>query len=89
MNFGHTPYDTLPFYQEATFWNRYGYGALVRRLRGIPLPGPQYFGSGISIEAMGVMQNSQATQAAVEKKVCENAARLEKAPYGYRSPVGF
>jgi hypothetical protein len=89
MNFGHTPYDTLPIYQETTFWIKYSYDALVRHLRGIPLPGPQYFGRSIRIEAMGAMQIFQATQAAAEKKVHENAARLEKAPYGYRSPVSF
>lgn len=89
MNFGHTPYDTLPFYQERSFWNLFGYGALVRRLAGIPLPGPEFFGDGIKIEAMGAAQVSAATQAAVEQKVRKNAEILEKAPYGYRSAVGF
>ena len=89
MNFGHTPYDTLPFYIAPTFWNRYGYGSLYRRLRGLPLVSSRYSSNGIKIEAMGVTHYSPQVQAATENKVRENAAILEKAPYGYRPYVGF
>ena len=89
MHFGHTPYDSLPFYIQPTFWNLWGYGAWVRRIRGFPMPGGKYFGGGIPIEAMGVSQSSAEIQSVVENKVRQNAAQLEKAPYGYRPPVGY
>ncbi|CZS92774.1 uncharacterized protein RAG0_03286 [Rhynchosporium agropyri] len=88
-NFGHTPYDTLPFFQERSLWNLFGYGALARRLYGIPMASSKYFSAGIAIERMGALQNTAETQTAAEKKVRENAAVLEKAPYGYRPAIGF
>ncbi|KAH7346518.1 hypothetical protein BKA65DRAFT_551425 [Rhexocercosporidium sp. MPI-PUGE-AT-0058] len=88
-NFGHTPYDTLPFFQERSFWNLFGYGALLRRIYGMPMPSPKYFSDGIAIERMGALQNTPETQATVESKVRENAAILEKAPFGYRPAIGF
>ncbi|KAH9214158.1 hypothetical protein DL95DRAFT_524084 [Leptodontidium sp. 2 PMI_412] len=88
-NFGHTPYDTLPFFQERSFWNLFGYGALLRRIFGMPMPGPKFFSDGIAIERMGALQNTPETQAAVESKVRENAAILEEAPFGYRPAIGF
>ncbi|KAK0120092.1 hypothetical protein ONS95_011505 [Cadophora gregata] len=88
-NFGHTPYDTLPFFQERSFWNLWGYGALFRRIYDVPLPSPKYFSEGIAIERMGALQNTPETQAAVETKVRQNAAILETALYGYRPAIGF
>lgn len=88
-NFGHTPYDTLPFFQERSFWNLFGYGALLRRIFGMPMPGPKFFSDGIAIERIGALQNTPETQAAVESKVRENAAILEEAPFGYRPAIGF
>jgi hypothetical protein len=89
MNFEYTPYETTPFYIEPTSWNLYGPGALVRRLRGIPLPDAKYFGNGIAFESMGAPHKSLPTQKAVEGKVRANAAILEKAAYGYRPNIGF
>lgn len=88
MDFLHTPYDTLPFYQAQSFWNMWGYGALIRRLRGIPLPGLKYH-PGSTIEAMGLAQVSSVSQATVEKKVVEKASELRGAPYGYRPAIGY
>lgn len=89
MNFGHTPYDTLPFFQEQSAWNLFGYGALLRRIYGVPMPSPKFYSGGVTIESMGALQNSAETQARVEKKVRENAAILEKAQYGYRPAIGY
>ena len=89
MTFQHHPYDTLPFYLPATFWNRWGYGAFFRRIRGMPVPSSEYFGNGVTLEAMGVRQKSHKAQVAVENKVRHDAAILEKAPYGYRPAIGF
>ena len=89
MNFDYTPYETIPFYIDPSFWNLYGPGALLRRLRGIPLPDAKYFGNGIAIESMGAPHKSLTTQEAVEGKVRANAIILEKASYGYRPSIGF
>lgn len=53
------------------------------------MPGTEFFAKGIPIERMGALQNSAEAQVAVEKKVRENAAILEKAPFGYRPAIGF
>lgn len=89
MVFSHTPYDTMPFYQEHTFWNRWGYGALLRRARRIPVPGPDFYGFGVTFEAMGVSHPNTVTQRSIEQKVRERAIELQNAPYGYRSSVGY
>jgi len=89
MSFGHTPFDSLPFYQKRSFWNLWGYGAWVRRFRGIPLPSAEYYGNGVAIESMGVNQKLPVAQAVVEKKVREKAVELEQAPYGFRPPIAF
>lgn len=48
VSFGHSPYDTLPFYQERSFWNLWGFGAIVRRLRGFPMPSSKFYSQGTS-----------------------------------------
>jgi hypothetical protein len=48
----------LPFYLEPTCGNLSGYSAIFRRLRGIKVPSPKYYGKGIKIEAMGAAQVS-------------------------------
>lgn len=89
MTFPHTPYDTMPWWQERSFWNLWGPRALLRRLRGLPLPSSEYQSEGVAFEAMGAPHPHAATQSAIEKRVRENAATLENAPYGYRPAVGF
>lgn len=89
MTFPHTPYDTMPWWQEASFWNLWGPRAFLRRLRGLPLPSSEYQSEGVPFEAMGAPHKHPPTQSAIEKKVRENAAVLEKAPFGYRPAVGF
>lgn len=79
----------MPWWQERTFWNLWGPRALLRRLRGLPLPSSEYQSEGVPFEAMGAPHKHQATQSAIEKKVRENAATLEGGPYGYRPSVGF
>ena len=54
--------------------NLYSPGAILRRLRGIPLPDPKYFGNGIAFESMGAPHGSLPTQEAIEGKVRANAA---------------
>lgn len=89
MTFPHTPYDTMPWWQEASFWNLWGPRAIISRLRGLPLPSTEYQSEGVPFEAMGAPHPHPGTQSAIEKKVRDNAEVLEKAPYGYRPSIGF
>jgi hypothetical protein len=89
MTFGHTPYDTMPWWQERTFWNLWGPRALFRRLRGLPLPSDEFQSGGVPFEAMGAPHKHPATQSAIERKVRENADILENAQYGFRPSIGF
>ena len=55
----------------------------------MPVPSSEYLGGGIAIESMSAAQVTPAAQAAVEKKVRQQATVLEKADMGYRSAIGF
>lgn len=79
----------MPFWQRQSFANLYGPRALLSRLRGLPLPSKEFQSFGLPLEAMGAPHPHPATQATIERKVRENAATLEKAPYGYRPPIGW
>ncbi|KAH0536405.1 hypothetical protein FGG08_006730 [Glutinoglossum americanum] len=87
-NFDATTYSTCPFYVKATFWSRWGPGALLNRARGFALPGPQYFSDGVAWESMGARRN-KSKQRAAEARVIAQANFLEKAHYGYRALVNF
>jgi len=89
MSFRHTPYDTLPFYIEYGFWNKYGYGALWRRAKGLKTPLAIFGCDGISIEAMGAPQADPKVEGVVHKKVIHRAAELKDAPFGYRPEIGY
>jgi hypothetical protein len=89
MTFPYSPYDTMPWWQEQSFWNLWGPRALFRRLRGLPVPSSEYQSEGVAFEAMGAPRKHSATQSAIEKRVRENASVLENAEYGYRPAVGF
>ena len=89
MVFPHTPYDTMPWWQERSFWNLWGPRALLTRLRGLPLPSSEYQSEGVAFEAMGAPHRHPGTQSAIEKRVRENATVLETAAYGFRPAIGF
>lgn len=89
MVFPHTPYDTMPWWQERSFWNLWGPRALFTRLRGLPTPSSEYQSEGVPFEAMGAPHKHPQTQSNIEKKVRENATTLENAPFGFRPPIGF
>lgn len=89
MNFGRTPYDTMPYWQERSFWNLWGPRAVIYRMLGAPRPSKEHESEGTTIEAMGAPHKHPGTQAAIERKVRENAAILEEAPYDYRPPIGW
>lgn len=90
MNFPHTPYDTMPYWQARTFWNLYGPRAIWNTvILGMPRPSKEFESDGVPFEAMGAPHPHATTQAKIEQKVRENAAKLEEAPYGYRSAIGF
>lgn len=79
----------MPWWQERTFWNLWGPRALIRRLRGFPLPSSEFECQGITFQAMGAPHKHPATQSAIEKRVVENAQTLETTPFGYRPAIGF
>lgn len=90
MNFPHTPYDTMPYWQADTFWNLWGPRAIWNTvILGMPRPSKEFESQGVPFEAMGAPHPHPGTQANIEKKVRENAMILEDAPYGYRPPIGF
>lgn len=90
MVFNHTPYDTMPWWQERTFWNLWGPRALFNRfILGLSTPSIEFGSDGVPFEAMGAPHKHPATQSAIEKKVRENAEKLSEAPYGYRPAIGF
>ena len=87
-NFNATTYSTSPFYVKATFWNRWGPGALLNRARGFAVPSIEYFSDGVAWESMGA-KHSKSMQQAAEAKVIAQATILENAHYGFRAQVNF
>jgi hypothetical protein len=78
----------MTFFQEQASWNCFGYGALLRYFRDIPVPSADYYGPGTTFQAMGVKHSHLMTQLKIGSKVQMRAADLERVPYGYRSAVG-
>ncbi|KAI9828118.1 MAG: hypothetical protein M1832_003645 [Thelocarpon impressellum] len=89
FNFPDYAFGATPFYVMPTIWNQWGPWALLKRLRGMPVPGLQYSSEGIAWEAMGAKRPTKAKQTEVESRVRQHAEILMAAPWGYRAPVGF
>ena len=88
-NFPPYTFPATPLYVKKTVWNQWGPIAILNRLRGLPIPGSQFYSDGVSLESMGAKRKSPTAQAQVEIRVCEQAELINKGPWGYRAKVNF
>ena len=88
-NFPPYTFPATPLYVKKTVWNQWGPIAIINRLRGMPIPGSQFYSDGVSLESMGAKRKSPATQAEVENRVREQAELINKGPWGYRAKVNY
>lgn len=88
-NFPPYTFPATPLYVKKTVWNQWGPIAIINRLRGLPIPGSQFYSDGVCLESMGAKRNSPTIQAQVESRVCEQAELINKGPWGYRAKVNF
>lgn len=89
FNFPDYTYETTPYYVVPTLKNQWGPWAILNRLRGIAVPGPEYDSQGIAWEAMGARRPTAAGQEEAEARVRKQAELLKEAPWGYRANVPF
>ena len=82
-------FPSTPFYVAPTLWNQWGPWALFDRLRGMPIPGSQFSGSGVKWESMGAKQKSPELQTKSEARVREQAKDMMSHGWGYRAKVRF
>lgn len=89
FNFPDYTYETTPYYVVPTWKNQWSPWAILNRLRGIGVPGPQYDSQGIAWEAMGAKRNTASKQQEAESRVRAQAKLLVEGEWGYRANVPF
>lgn len=89
VNFPTYTFPATPYYVRPTAWNRWGPLALLNRLRGLPVPGPEFGGNGVNWESMGAVIPNPEKQSQAEGRVIANCKAFMKYNFGYRPVVNF
>lgn len=89
VNFPDYTYPATPYYVKQTIMNRYGPFAILNRLRGLPIPAPQFGSNGVTWESMGAKQASVDRQLAAETRVLLKYSELMNNPWGFRPDINF
>ncbi len=89
VNFPSYTFPATPYYVRQTWWNQYGPVAILNRLRGLPIPSPQFGSNGVHWEAMGASRPTEEAQTNAEIRVREAANKLQHSQWGYRPAVKF
>ena len=88
-NFPAYTFPATPFYVKQTFWNQWGPIAMINRLRGLPIPGPQFLSNGVHLESMGAKRSSISAQTRTEINVLKEAELINNSSWGYRPKVNY
>lgn len=89
VNFPDYTYPATPYYVKQTIMNRYGPFAILNRLRGLPIPAPQFGSNGVTWESMGAKQASVDRQLAAETRVLLRYSELMNHSWGFRPNINF
>lgn len=89
VNFPDYTYPATPYYVKQTIMNRYGPFAILNRLRGLPIPAPQFGSNGVTWESMGAKQASVDRQLAAETRVLLKYSELMNNSWGFRPDINF
>ena len=63
--------------------------AMLKRARGLPVPGPRFGSKGVTLQSMGTPRPTYDGQVSAEKRVLAAAMHLKDQPFGYRAKVRF
>ena len=89
VNFPEYTYPATPYYVKQTLMNQYGPFAILNRLRGLPIPGPQFGSNGVTWESLGAKQANNDRQLVSETRVLLKTSELMKNPWGFRPSVNY
>ena len=89
VNFPEYTYPATPYYVKQTLMNQYGPFAILNRLRGLPIPAPQFGSNGVTWESMGAKQANKNRQLVSETRVLLKYSKLMNSPWGFRSNVNY
>lgn len=89
VNFPEYTYPATPYYVKKTLMNQYGPFAILNRLRGLPIPGPEFGSDGVRWETMGAKQANGNIQRRTERTVLDKRSELMDNPWGYRTNINW
>lgn len=89
VNFPEYTYPATPYYVKQTLMNQYGPFAILNRLRGLPIPAPQFGSNGVTWESVGAKQENIDRQLIAETRVLLKYSELTKNPWGFRPNINF
>ena len=89
VNFPEYTYPATPYYVKQTLMNQYGPFAILNRLRGLPIPGPQFGSNGVTWESLGAKQANNDRQLVSETRVLLKCSELMNGPWGFRPSVNY
>ena len=67
--------------------NQYGPSAILNRIRGLPIPGPQFGSNGVTWESLGATQQNKDRQLMAETRVLLKYSELMNNAWGFRPNI--
>ena len=89
VNFPEYTYPATPYYVKRTLMNQYGPFAILNRLRGLPIPAPEFGSNGVTWESMGAKQDDVNRQLQAEDRVLRKYSELMNNPWGFRPNINY
>ena len=89
VNFPEYTYPATPYYVKKTLMNQYGPFAILNRLRGLPIPGPEFGSDGVHWETMGAKLKTADSQLRSEERVLTKYSELMTNAWGYRANIHY
>ena len=89
VNFPDYTYPATPYYVKQTLMNQYGPSAILNRIRGLPIPAPQFGSNGVTWESIGAKQANRDRQLSAETRVLLKYPELMDNYWGFRPNINW
>ena len=89
VNFPDYTYPATPYYVKQTLMNQYGPFAILNRIRGLPIPAPQFGSNGVTWESIGAKQANKDRQLMAETRVLLKYSELTDNSWGFRPNINW
>lgn len=89
VNFPDYTFPATPYYVKQTLMNQYGPLAILNRIRGLPIPAPQFGSKGVTWESIGAKQANKERQLLAETRVLLKYSELMENPWGFRPSINW